>query len=98
MAGELAAMGIDLNLAPVADLDDGPASGIIGDRSFSADPTVAADYAYAYAAGLADGGVLPVVKHFPARVGPRRTSTSGRRRSTSLSTPCRAPICGRSTP
>ncbi len=67
VAGELAAMGIDLNLAPVADLDDGPASGIIGDRSFSADPTVAADYAYAYAAGLADGGVLPVVKHFPGQ-------------------------------
>ena len=56
-----------MDLAPVADLDDGPSSGVIGDRSFSADPTVAANYAYAYAAGLADGGILPVAKHFPGQ-------------------------------
>jgi beta-N-acetylhexosaminidase len=67
VAGLLSSMGIDLDLAPVADLDDGPSSGIIGDRSFSDDPTVAANYAYAYAAGLADGGVLPVAKHFPGQ-------------------------------
>ena len=43
--GELAAsIGIDWVFAPVADLDDGPAAGVIGDRSFGADPTaVAAD-------------------------------------------------------
>ncbi len=56
-----------MDLAPVADLDAGPSSGVIGDRSFSADPTVAANYAYAYAAGLADGGIIPVVKHFPGQ-------------------------------
>ncbi len=67
VAAQLAGMGIDMDLAPVADLDDGPSSGVIGDRSFSADPTVAGNYAYAYAAGLADGGVLPVVKHFPGQ-------------------------------
>ena len=37
--GELAAsLGIDWVFAPVADLDDGPADGVIGDRSFGSDP------------------------------------------------------------
>jgi beta-N-acetylhexosaminidase len=64
---ELKAMGITLDLAPVADLDAGPATATIGDRSFSADPVVAARYAYAYALGMVDEGVAPVVKHFPGR-------------------------------
>ena len=66
-ATDLAAMGITLDLAPVADLDGGPADSTIGDRSFSADPAVAARYAYAYALGLADKGVGAVIKHFPGR-------------------------------
>ncbi|HET7719170.1 MAG TPA: glycoside hydrolase family 3 N-terminal domain-containing protein [Acidimicrobiales bacterium] len=66
-ATDLAAMGITLDLAPVADLDAGPATGTIGDRSFSGDPAVAARYAYAYALGLNDKGVDPVIKHFPGR-------------------------------
>lgn len=61
----LARLGIDVALAPVADLDAGPAGGVIGDRSFSDDPEIAARYVRAYAAGLADGGVGTVVKHFP---------------------------------
>ena len=61
----LASMGIDLDLAPVVDLDGGPYSGIIGDRSFSADPTVATEYALAFAAGLTEGGVRATAKHFP---------------------------------
>jgi beta-N-acetylhexosaminidase len=62
---ELAALGIDLNLAPVADVYGGPSRGVIGDRSFSSDPVTAYRYAFAYAAGLRDGGVLPLAKHFP---------------------------------
>ncbi|MBO3103886.1 glycoside hydrolase family 3 N-terminal domain-containing protein [Cellulomonas fengjieae] len=61
----LAGVGVDLDLAPVLDLDDGPSGGVIGDRSFSADPAIAADYGLAYAAGLTDAGVTPTVKHFP---------------------------------
>ncbi|GEA87375.1 beta-glucosidase [Cellulomonas cellasea] len=61
----LAGVGVDLDLAPVLDLDAGPAGGVIGDRSFSADPAAAADYGLAYAAGLADAGVTPTMKHFP---------------------------------
>ncbi|MBO0923339.1 hypothetical protein J1G44_02440 [Cellulomonas sp. zg-ZUI199] len=61
----LVAVGVNLDLAPVLDLDDGPSGGVIGDRSFSADPAVASRYGLAYAAGLADAGVTPTVKHFP---------------------------------
>lgn len=61
----LAGVGVDLDLAPVLDLDDGPATGVIGDRSFSADPQEAATYGLAYARGLADAGVTSAVKHFP---------------------------------
>lgn len=63
----LASIGVTLDLAPVVDLDAGPAEGTIGDRSFSADPAVAARYAYSYALGLADRGVGAVAKHFPGR-------------------------------
>ncbi len=66
-ATAMAAMGITLDLAPVADLDGGPADATIGDRSFSDDPVIAARYAYAYALGLADRGVGAVAKHFPGR-------------------------------
>lgn len=66
-ATDLAAMGITVDLAPVADLDAGPATSTIGDRSFSGDPAVAARYAYAYALGMVDKGIAPVIKHFPGR-------------------------------
>jgi beta-N-acetylhexosaminidase len=65
LAGSLADLGIDWNFAPVADLDDGPADGVIGDRAFAAAPGAAGDYAEAFARGLEAGGVLPTVKHFP---------------------------------
>jgi beta-N-acetylhexosaminidase len=61
----LRGLGVDLDLAPVADLDGGPAGGVIGDRAFSADPETAAAFTLAFARGLADGGILPTVKHFP---------------------------------
>ena len=65
LGAALASLGIDLDLAPVADLDAGPYSGIVGDRSFSGDPAVATEYALAFAAGLTDGGVRATAKHFP---------------------------------
>ncbi|CAN5795270.1 glycoside hydrolase family 3 N-terminal domain-containing protein [soil metagenome] len=61
----LAALGIDLDLAPVVDLDDGPSAAIIGDRSFSADPATASAYGLAWAEGLSAAGVQPTAKHFP---------------------------------
>jgi beta-N-acetylhexosaminidase len=65
----LAALGLTSDLAPVADLDDGPSQGVIGDRAFSADPLIAGEYAEAFAAGLTDAGLIPVAKHFPGMGG-----------------------------
>jgi beta-N-acetylhexosaminidase len=65
---QMRAAGVRLDLAPVADLDDGPgpsASNPDGERSFSNTPSVAAAYASAFAQGLAAGGELSTVKHFP---------------------------------
>jgi beta-N-acetylhexosaminidase len=61
----LVGVGVDLDLAPVLDLDDGDARGLIGDRSFSGDAATASAYGLAFAAGLQDAGVTPTVKHFP---------------------------------
>ena len=61
-------LGIRMDLAPVLDVNDGPgpnASYPDGTRSFSADPAVAATYGLAFATGLEEAGVVPVVKHFP---------------------------------
>ena len=89
-ATEMAAMGITLDLAPVADLDGGPSDATIGDRSFSADPAVAARYAYAYALGLADKGVGAVAKHFPGRAQAQGDDHVGRITSTASMAELRA--------
>lgn len=58
-------LGITVDFAPVVDVSDEPDDAVIGDRSFSNDPAVVTAYAGAYAQGLRDAGVLPVLKHFP---------------------------------
>jgi beta-N-acetylhexosaminidase len=58
-------LGVTVDFAPVVDVTDAPADAVIGDRSFSANPAVVTEYAGAYAKGLRDAGVLPVLKHFP---------------------------------
>ena len=65
LARQLAGLGVDWDLAPVLDLSADPATTVIGDRSFSADPAVAGAHATAFAAGLRDGGLLTAGKHFP---------------------------------
>lgn len=62
---ELGALGINWNLAPVADVNVNPANPVIGVRSFGEDSGLVAELASAYAAGLADAGVLASGKHFP---------------------------------
>lgn len=56
--------GIDMDFAPVLDLD-ARTSGVIATRSFSSDPGKAWAGASAFAAGLDDAGLIPVFKHFP---------------------------------
>ncbi len=57
--------GIDVVFAPVADVNTAATNPIIATRSFGDDPHRVAALASAFAAGLADGGVLAVAKHFP---------------------------------
>lgn len=56
-------LGITVDFAPVVDMTQNSAA--IGDRSFGDDPETVTAYAGAYARGLRDAGVLPVLKHFP---------------------------------
>ena len=58
-------LGITVDFAPVADVTSDPDDTVIGDRSFGADPAAVTEYAGAYARGLRDAGLLPVLKHFP---------------------------------
>jgi len=62
-AGQLRAVGINVDLAPVLDL--GGRDSAIGTRSFAADPDAVAALGAAWIQGLQDGGVLAVAKHFP---------------------------------
>lgn len=59
------ALGITIDFAPVVDVTDAPDDTVIGDRSFGNDPAKVTEYAGAYARGLRDAGLLPVLKHFP---------------------------------
>ncbi|MBO0885531.1 MAG: glycoside hydrolase family 3 protein [Mycobacterium sp.] len=58
-------LGITVDFAPDVDVTGAPDDTAIGDRSFSSDPAVVTAYAGAYARGLRDAGLLPVLKHFP---------------------------------
>ncbi|MBI5211047.1 MAG: hypothetical protein HY927_13840 [Elusimicrobia bacterium] len=62
---EARAVGVRWVLAPVVDLANRPANPIVNTRSFGRDPALVARLARAYAEGLAAGGVLSCVKHFP---------------------------------
>jgi beta-N-acetylhexosaminidase len=61
-AAELSDWGVDLVFAPVVDVGHGPG---IGSRALSDDPQVVAEYGRAIAEGIADTGLVPVLKHFP---------------------------------
>ena len=58
-------MGININFAPVLDINSNPNNPVIGNRSFGATPEEVIAPALAYSRGLEDGGILAVGKHFP---------------------------------
>lgn len=62
---QMRGLGITVDFAPVVDVSAQAANTVIGDRSFSSDPETVTTYAGAFARGLRDAGVLPVLKHFP---------------------------------
>jgi beta-N-acetylhexosaminidase len=63
MASEIRATGVDLSFAPVVDLGRGNRA--IGDRAFSADPEVVAEFTRAYVRGMHAAGMGATLKHFP---------------------------------
>lgn len=64
-AEELRGFGIDMDCAPVLDLPVPGAHHIIGNRAFGTDPASVVTIARAFAEGLMDGAVVPVMKHIP---------------------------------
>ncbi len=65
MARQCKEIGVQINFAPVADVDVNPRNPVINTRSFGGDPHNVARKVAAYARGLEDGGILAVAKHFP---------------------------------
>lgn len=65
LGGELASLGFDIALAPVADVDTNPKNPVIGDRALSSDPSRAAKLAVALARGIEASGLAACGKHFP---------------------------------
>jgi beta-N-acetylhexosaminidase len=63
MASEVRATGVDLSFAPVVDLGRGNLA--IGDRAFSEDPQVVAEFTRAYVRGMHSAGMAATLKHFP---------------------------------
>lgn len=62
---ELRALGISLNLAPVAEAWDARNGGFLGTRSFSADPAEAGSLAAAFLTALQAEGIAAAAKHYP---------------------------------
>lgn len=65
ISSELGAVGINMNLAPVADLETNPNNPIIKRRSFGSDPEMVSSTVAPFVQGIQDTGILATAKHFP---------------------------------
>jgi beta-N-acetylhexosaminidase len=65
VAKELRAVGVNMNMAPVLDVNSNPANPVIGDRAFGTTPDVVCQLGLATAAGLQDNRIAACGKHFP---------------------------------
>jgi len=65
LGADLAALGINLDLAPAVDVNTAAVNPVIGTRSFGADPDLVARHAAAAVTGLQSAGVAACAKHFP---------------------------------
>ncbi|MFC4586445.1 glycoside hydrolase family 3 protein [Sphaerisporangium corydalis] len=74
---ELRALGVNLDFAPVADVNVNPANPVIGSRSFGSDPARVAAMVGAAVDGFHDAGVGSAAKHFPGHGDTRVDSHSG---------------------
>ena len=97
-------VGVNLDFAPVADVNTNPQNPVIGIRSFGSDAELVARHVAAFVRGLQSAGVAACAKHFPghgdtcARLAPR---AAGGRRARRARRSCRfarrsRPACGRS--
>ncbi|HEX7078612.1 MAG TPA: glycoside hydrolase family 3 N-terminal domain-containing protein [Candidatus Eisenbacteria bacterium] len=64
-ARRLLTLGINVNFAPVLDIDSNPVNPVIGIRSFGSAPSQVTACGRAAAEGILSVGLIPVVKHFP---------------------------------
>ncbi len=74
MAAEMRAVGINIDFAPVLDVNNNPSNPVIGTRSFSSDPKTVAAFGVEFGRGLQENGVLAFGKHFPGH-GDTRTDS-----------------------
>jgi beta-N-acetylhexosaminidase len=65
IAKELRAVGVNMNMAPVLDVNSNPDNPVIGDRAFGTTPDVVCELGPATAEGLQDNEVVACGKHFP---------------------------------
>ncbi|WP_246582648.1 beta-N-acetylhexosaminidase [Clostridium mobile] len=62
---ELMSFGINMNFAPVMDINSNPANKVIGDRSFGDNPQTVSELGIEVMKGFQNAEVIPVLKHFP---------------------------------
>jgi beta-N-acetylhexosaminidase len=62
---EMAALGINVDFAPVCDVNNNPRNPVVGTRSFGEDPKLVGALAAAMVQGLQSAGVAAAAKHFP---------------------------------
>lgn len=74
LAEELLPLGINMNLAPVVDVNTEPRNPIIGDRSFGKDPELVGKLGAAIIRGMQKNGLLACAKHFPGH-GPTKSDS-----------------------
>ena len=58
-------VGVNINFAPVVDVNNNPQNPVINSRSFGENPNKVAQKALAYMLGMQDNSVMAVAKHFP---------------------------------
>lgn len=65
IGSELHSLGINVNFAPVVDVNSNPNNPVIGERSIGSDPTLVAKIAIPLLKGMQDNNIATAVKHFP---------------------------------
>lgn len=77
IGGYLSQYGIDIDFAPVADVNTNSANTVIGRRAFGSDPQVAAEMVASAVSGFASAGVISCLKHFPGHGDTKEDSHKG---------------------